>query len=778
MISFACTSCGRKLKIADQHAGKRVKCSGCAQVMQVPAAPGAGSVKAGAPQPARKTPQPPADEGAAATATLPPPDAAATIDGPTASGRGKPAPSAAPPPTIPGYEIQEVLARGGMGVIYLARQLEPSRLVALKMILSGEHASADELARFHAEAELAAQLQHPNIVTIHEVSQCQGRPYLTLEYIEGGSLAGYLKEHKKLKPRQAAELVHQLARAVQFAHKREVLHRDLKPANILLAPHPDEDEAPLPWVPKVTDFGLAKPLKSMTGAAGPRTQTGAILGTPRYMAPEQVKAKKGKVGPAADVYALGAILYEVLTGKPPFDEGSTVDILLKVATQEPTPPRKLRPKIPRDLETICLKCLQKDPERRYASAQELAEDLRRFLDGKPIRARPEGMLARAGRLLKRRKDLAFLASGVLLALCLSVVVLAVWRPFGGAAPATSPGTRPSPETQLPPDLQLVRQDGGVFLSIRVGDLWKRTRLMNQAKQFFQDLVRQPELAKFQKVLEQQEQEFQQATGLRTEDVERVTVSLSLAKILGGGRGGIRYIVTTSRPYDWGKLKTAFPKMLGPCDEKEYRGKQALVPRQGMVGAICAFNERILFFTDEDFRQVLDQHAKTPEQDGPLRKAVELAAGKHLFVLGINPARKDVAKVLEGKPAAWQGLAGLDSASLALDLPPTDGPDSPLTGFQLELVLSFLDEAGARRGQKSAQAMLTDFLTPLKQARELQQVPGLKKIFLDPLSAAVWKQEGTTARLALQFQWQEREMQDLIAFVQKKVAEVLPKAMSK
>jgi hypothetical protein len=673
-----------------------------------------------------------------------------------------------------------------MGVIYLARQERPRRLVALKMILTGELASADELARFHAEAELAARLQHPNIVTIHEVSHCQGRPYLTLEYVEGGSLADYLKEHKRLKPRQAAELVHQLARAVQFAHKRGVLHRDLKPANILLAPHPDEEAGPLPWVPKITDFGLAKQIGGQASvAAGPRTQTGAILGTPSYMAPEQVKAKKGKVGPAADVYALGALLYTVLTGKAPFGEGKTLDILLQVASQEPKPPRKLRPKIPRDLETICLKCLQKDPARRYASAQELAGDLRRFLDRKPIRARPETLLARAGRFLQRRKELAFLAGGLLLTLCLSVVVLAVWRPFGRSAPAPQAGTSARPAAQLPADLQLVPQDGGIFLSVRVADLEKRTGLRKKIQQSLQDLAGQPELARFQKALEQQEQEFAKAAGFRNDDVERVTISFTLAKLIGGTPGGIRVVTHMSRPFDWGKVKPAFAKVLGPSDEKEYRGKPALVSRQALGWAVCAFDDRTLLSaaTNADIRQALDQHAEAPEQDGPLRKAVELAAaGKHLLVVGVNPARKDLTKMFAGQPAAWQGLTALESASLALDLPPGDGPEVPVTGFKAELVLAFQDEAAAGRGQKSAQAMLSDTLKALQQEPALrpvfQQVPGLKKIFLDPLAAAAWRQEGTTARLTLQFQWQESEMQQLITVLQGMVGEAVRKSQGR
>jgi hypothetical protein len=683
---------------------------------------------------------------------------------------------------VPGYEIEGVLGRGGMGVIYLARQERPRRPVALKMILAGEQASAEQLARFHAEAELAARLQHPNIVTVHEVGRCGGRPYLTLEYVEGGSLAGYLKEHKRLKSRRAAELVHQLARAAHFAHKRGVLHRDLKPANVLLAPHPDDDGGPLPWVPKITDFGLAKPLQGMATAGGPRTQTGAILGTPRYMAPEQVKAKMGKVGPAADVYALGVILYECLTGQAPFEEASTVALLLQVTTRDPTPPRKLRPKIPRDLETICLKCLEKDPARRYATAQDLAEDLRRFLDGEPIKNRPAGLLARVARFAKRRKDLTYLSGGLLLTLCLAVVVLAVWRPFGGSAPPAQPAAKSGPEVQLPPDLQLIAQDQGVFFSVRVGEVAKRDRLMKQARRFFEDMARRPEFtrheamqAQFVKDMQAREEAFHKAGGFRTEDVERVSVSLSLTKLLSGRRGSYRYVLTLSRPFKWADMKQAMTILLGDCKEEERRGKPVLVPRQPIMPTVCAFSDRILLFTDEDVGRVLDQHAEAPEQEGPLRKAVELAAGDHFLVVGVNPARKDVARLFQGKPPALQPLAQVDSATLVLDLPPAAGPEATITGLQAEVVLSFLDEAAAGRGQQAAQALLDEALRPVMQAREIHQVPGLKKIFLDPLAAARWQRQGTTARLVLRFQWQESEMGQLIAFLQGKMAEVMRQA---
>jgi serine/threonine protein kinase len=305
------------------------------------------------------------------------------------------------------------------------------------MVLAGEHAGEDAVARFKAEAAAVARLSHPNIVQVHEVGDHRGLPFLTLEFIEGGNLAQKLQENK-LGFKASADLVHQLARAVQFAHKRGILHRDLKPANILLVPAPggglDGDRPPAEprasWTPKIADFGLAKPIDGISSLtpAGVRTQSGAILGTPAYMAPEQAAGKGKKVGPACDVYALGAILYECLTGRPPFQSETTLDTLMKVTTEEPVAPRTLRPRCPRDLETICLKCLRKQPEERYASAAALADDLRRYLDGEPIEARPPGKLERLGRFLRRRKELVYLAGGAAAAVVVVVLVLALSRP--------------------------------------------------------------------------------------------------------------------------------------------------------------------------------------------------------------------------------------------------------------------------------------------------------------------------------------------------------------
>jgi WD40 repeat protein len=292
------------------------------------------------------------------------------------------------PPVVPGYEILGELGRGGMGVVYKARHVVLRRVVALKMILAGGHADAADRARFRGEAEAVARLQHPNIVQIHEVGEVGGLPYFSLEFCSGGSLADRL-DGTPLSPGQAAQLIATLARAMQAAHEARVVHRDLKPANVLLAAD---------GTPKVTDFGLAKRLDGVVG----HTASGAIMGTPSYMAPEQAAGKSKRVGPAADVYALGAILYELLTGRPPFNATTPLDTLLQVLTEEPVPPRQLEPKLPRDLATICLKCLQKEPGKRYASAEALAEDLRRFLATEPVLARPVGGFERGWRWVKRR----------------------------------------------------------------------------------------------------------------------------------------------------------------------------------------------------------------------------------------------------------------------------------------------------------------------------------------------------------------------------------------
>jgi WD40 repeat protein len=332
------------------------------------------------------------------------PDAFATKPPALREGRG-PADSLAPP----GYEVLGELGRGGMGVVYKARQRALNRPCALKMILSGGHAGADDRARFLAEAEAIAKVRHPGIVQVYDYGTHQGLPYFSLELCEGGSLADRLRENP-LPPRDAASLVEKIARAVHAAHQAGIVHRDLKPGNVLLGAGGS---------PRVTDFGLAKRVEG-----GGNTQTGAVLGTPSYMAPEQAQGSKG-VGPAADVWALGAILYECLSGRPPFRAATPLDTILQVISEEPVPLRQLNAAVPRDLETACHKCLQKDTSKRYAAAAELADDLRRFLEGLPIAARPVGRLGRLARWCGREPVVAGLLAAVFLVLAAGVVVSGV-----------------------------------------------------------------------------------------------------------------------------------------------------------------------------------------------------------------------------------------------------------------------------------------------------------------------------------------------------------------
>ncbi|MBX3444784.1 MAG: protein kinase [Planctomyces sp.] len=325
------------------------------------------------------------------------------------------------------YELLEEIGRGGMGVIYRARQRSLNRIVAIKTILANRLAGPEDIARFRAEAQHAAQLQHPGIVQIFEIGGSQHQEYIALEYVDGTSLNTFASSDHVLPAETAAEIVQRVAESVAYAHACGVIHRDLKPANILLARAPagngvcvDTEAGPVRYATKVADFGLAKRTESDTGM----TVTGQILGTPSYMPPEQADGRSDLVNESADIYSLGGVLYALLTGRPPFRAASAMETLKQVLEQLPLSPRQLNPQIPRNLETICLKCLNKSPADRYLSAADLAADLRRFLNGEPIAARPAGVVERLVRWVRRRPTQASLIAASVLAL-MSLVAAAV-----------------------------------------------------------------------------------------------------------------------------------------------------------------------------------------------------------------------------------------------------------------------------------------------------------------------------------------------------------------
>jgi WD40 repeat protein/tRNA A-37 threonylcarbamoyl transferase component Bud32 len=319
------------------------------------------------------------------------------------------------PREIGEYDILGEVGRGGMGVVYKARHRGLRRPAALKMVLQGTFASAKQRLRFQLEAELAARVQHPNIVQVYEIGSHEGQPFLAMEWVEGGSLADRL-DGRPWPAAEAARLIEKLAYAIHTAHSQGVVHRDLKPANILLV-GPIGPMGPMGPIPKISDFGLARPLEGDEGL----TKTGVLLGTPGYMAPEQASGTNALVGPATDVFALGVMLYELLTGQPPFQGKSALEVLKAVTSAEPVRPRRLRPGVPRDLEAIVLKCLEKEPGRRYPLALELAEDLRRFLDDKPVKARGTSAAGRLVRWARRNRGVAA-ALGVIALLLIGVAI--------------------------------------------------------------------------------------------------------------------------------------------------------------------------------------------------------------------------------------------------------------------------------------------------------------------------------------------------------------------
>lgn len=344
-------------------------------------------------------------------------------------------------PELPGFEVVRVLGQGGMSTVYLARQRKLKRDVAIKMIRREDWHDPELRERFRREADSIAALEHPNVVRIYEVGEAQGIPFLALEYVSGGTLAGRIGG-KALPSKLAATIARDLAKAVQAAHDQNIIHRDLKPANVLLSRRnsakatasitiddlgnsDDADHSHAQSLcPKISDFGLARFLTDDSR----QTRSGFAIGTPSYMAPEQAAGHPSKVGIPADIYGLGAILYEMLTGRPPFQGDTAIQTVMMVRRDEPASPARINPNVPRDLETICLKCLEKDPCRRYSSAGELAQDLDRFLNGHPVKARPVGWLTRVAKWTKRRPTTAVtIGLGSLLTIALVVSLIVIQR---------------------------------------------------------------------------------------------------------------------------------------------------------------------------------------------------------------------------------------------------------------------------------------------------------------------------------------------------------------
>jgi hypothetical protein len=563
----------------------------------------------------------------AAGATLPPADANAPTLAPFPAGTNSPVKL----PAIPGYEVLEEIGRGGMGVVYKARQIRLNRLVAVKMILAGGHAGPKELSRFQAEAEAVARVQHPNIVQIYDVAESEGRPFLTLEYVEGNTLAQNL-DGRPQEPIASARLIETLARAVHAAHQRGIIHRDLKPANVLLAPD---------GTPKIADFSLAKCLNVETG----QTQSGAIVGTPSYMAPEQAGAKKKLISPAADVYALGAILYECLTGCPPFRADTPLDTILKVVSDDVVPPRDIQPKVPRDLETICLKCLEKQPAKRYSSAAQLAEDLHRFHMREPINARRISWWERARRRAKRYKAAGLVLAGAVGAVVL-LLILGSLRLTGDTPSGESSGAML--DTELPLDLDLVPREAFGFISVRVADLFAQDRNHTLRRMLFDRHLGHEFLPFLGDVLRQLE--------LQPTDIERATLVVYDIK---ADTGNAVIIVATRQPYDHDKaplVRTVRAAIEG--------GNPAMAEGPGGAGLLF-LGERLFVTTlpanmadlnplrHWDPLKVLDEFlARVPQANaaGALRPALDRAAsGRYRAIVGLHPPAQWIEDQLEHAP---------------------------------------------------------------------------------------------------------------------------------
>ncbi|MFL5241126.1 MAG: protein kinase domain-containing protein [Gemmataceae bacterium] len=626
-------------------------------------------------------------------------------------------------PTIPNYELLEVLGRGGMGVVYKARQKKLNRIVAMKMILAGGHAGPVERKRFQTEVEAVAKLHHPNIVQIYDVDEAEGRPFYAFEYVEGGSLAQRLKAGSQ-PVSQAVQLTETLARAIHAAHQQGIVHRDLKPANVLLTKE---------GTPKIADFGLAKRLDAESG----QTQSGIIMGTPDYMAPEQADGTNKQIGPSTDIYALGVLLYEQLMGRPPFHTDSPLETIRRVINEDPPSPSSLNKRLPSDLATICMKCLEKEPKNRYASAESLAEDLRRFQAGESIQARPMTWTARAGRLVKKRRRLAASLLLILMAVGLSVVLQSAYQGWQSARYADSPPVPNLGEEDLggaivlPADLDVIPRDAMGFACVRLSEIIKTDAFERSLSSYLGEKVPVKDLL----------DTFVPFLGSHPANIERLievfpeTPSRTMERFSDEGSDPSVKIIATHQAYDRATVINNLdlnPKNIEP-NTNDKLAPDALYESTKPSGPVIRFiSDHVYAFAPKKEGKGLLSLLRQPGSKGrgPLDEALAWAArGDHAIVAGLHPKSNWVEKLLQevGLEEFKQRLTPFRSAeSLGLSINLRSGSAKQAVGDALliDLKLSFADEKSSAEAEVVFKKLLEESSQSLRDL--LQESDKLKE----------------------------------------------------